>query len=124
VKRINHDVQAIGKYLLHAKSTAVWEYGQPGDLTNTEKEVVRFDGPNITVGLFDGPGATRYAMFANRDYRNPAKTPVKLETGGKPVQKLSKATGQWSAAATQDGKVVLDIAPGDGELYRWGAEGP
>jgi len=122
VKRINHDVQAIGKYLLHAKSTSVLEYGQPGDLTNTGKDVVRFDGPNITVGLFDGPGETRYALFANRDYRNPAKAPVKLETGGKPVQKLNRATGEWEGAATKDAKVLLDLSPGDGELYRWGSD--
>jgi hypothetical protein len=120
VKRINHDVQAIGKYLLHARSTAVWEYGQPGDLTNTEKDVVRFDGPNITVGLFDGPNGTRYAMFANRDYRNAAAAPVKLETGGKKIQLLDKKTGAWNdVALAADGKVQLNLAAGDGELYRW-----
>jgi hypothetical protein len=119
VKRINHDIQAIGKHLLDATSTSVFEYGQPGDTMNTGHDVVRFDGPHITVGLFDGPGETRYAMFANRDYRKPAEAPVKLDTRGKPVQHLDRKTGQWRDVALEDGKVKLKIAAGDGELYRW-----
>jgi hypothetical protein len=119
VKRVNRDVQAIGKYLLKAKSTAVIDYGQDGDTINTSKDAVRFDGPHITVGLFDGPGETRYAMFANRDYRNETTAPVTLETGGKKLQKLDKQTGEWGDVTLVDGKVVLKIAAGDGELYRW-----
>ena len=118
VKRINHDVQAIGKHLLKAKSTAVFEYGQPGDLTNTGKDVVMFDGPRITVGLFEA-GETRYAMFANRNYRNEAMTVVRIETGGKPMKGLEKKSGEWRDVALTDGKVPLKLAPGDGELYRW-----
>ena len=119
VKRINHDVQAIGKYLLKAKSTSVFEFGQPGDLTHTGKDVVTFDGPHITVGLFQGPGETRYAMFANRDYRNDTTAPLKLETDGKPLQHLDKNTGEWSDVALEAGKLQLKLAAGDGELYRW-----
>jgi hypothetical protein len=119
VKRINHDVQAIGKHLLKAKSTSVFEFGQPGDLTYTGKDVVRFDGPHITVGLFDGPGETRYAMFANRDYRNDVTAPVTLNTSGKKLQFLDKRTGEWGDVALVDGKVQLKLAAGDGELYRW-----
>jgi hypothetical protein len=58
-------------------------------------------------------------MFANRDYRNDASAPVKLETGGKPIEWLDKKTGEWSDAQLVDGKVQLKIAAGDGELYRW-----
>ncbi len=119
VKRINHDVQAIGKYLIDATSTDVFEYGQPGDRTDTGKDSVRFDGPNITVGLFDGPGETRYAMFANRDYRGDAAAPVKLDTSGKKLQLLDQRTGEWDDVALADGKVQLRLAAGDGELYRW-----
>jgi hypothetical protein len=119
VKRINRDVQAIGKHLLKATSTAVLDYGQGGDTINTGNDPVRFDGPHVTVGLFDGPGGTRYAMFANRDYRNPAATSVALATGGKKLQHLDKQTGEWVDAPLVDGKVPLKLAAGDGELYRW-----
>lgn len=119
VKRINHDVQSIGKHLLKATSTAVFEYGQPGDLMHTGKDVVRFAGPHITVGLFDGPGETRYALFANRDYRNDVTTPLTLETGGKTIQWLNRQTGEWGDITLVDGKLRLKLAAGDGELYRW-----
>jgi hypothetical protein len=118
VKRINHDVQAIGKHLLKAKSIGVFEYGQPGDLTNTGKDIVRFDGPHITVGLFEA-GETRYAMFANRDYRNAAATNVRLETAGKTIQQLDRKSGEWNPVTLKDGKLSLNLAAGDGELYRW-----
>jgi hypothetical protein len=119
VKRINRDVQAIGKYLLQAKSTSVQEIGQPGDTTHTGKDAFTFDGPHVTVGLFDGAEGTRYAMFANRDYRNAADTRLKLATGGKPLQHLDKQSGEWRDVALHDGKVQLKLAAGDGELYRW-----
>jgi hypothetical protein len=119
VKRINRDVQAIGKYLLKATSTAVQEIGQAGDTMNTGKDAFTFDGPHVTVGLFNGPGATRYAMFANRDYRNATETRAKLETGGKPLQQLDKKSGEWRDVVLDAGKVRLSLAAGDAELYRW-----
>ena len=119
VKRINHDVRAIGTYLLKAKSIDVWEYGQAGDRTNTEKDIVRFDGPNITVGLFEAPEKVRYVMFANRDYRKPADTSVKIDTDGKTLEQLNKQTGAWGIVERVEGKVWLKLAAGDGELFRW-----
>jgi hypothetical protein len=59
-------------------------------------------------------------MFANRDYRNAAAAPQKMETGGKKIQLLDKKTGAWNdVALAADGKVQLNLAAGDGELYRW-----
>jgi hypothetical protein len=127
IKRINHDVQAIGRHLIKAKSAGVFEYGQPGDATHTGgTNPVRFDGPAITAGWFE-EGSTRYALFANRDYRKPAKTDVFVTTGGQPLEKLDKATGKWSrveASGPHESKVPLEIAAGDAELYRWQTRGP
>jgi hypothetical protein len=119
VKRINHDVQAIGKYLLKAKSLDVWEYGQEGDRTNTQKDIVRFDGPNITVGQFEAAENVRYVMFANRDYRKPADTSVVIDTDGKTLEQLNKQTGEWRVVERAEGKVRLKLGAGDGELFRW-----
>ncbi|HTL29931.1 MAG TPA: hypothetical protein VL282_11950 [Tepidisphaeraceae bacterium] len=117
VKRVNKDVQAIGKYLLKANSVSVFEYGQPGDFTNTGgSNPVSFTGPNITVGNFSH-GETRYVLFANRDYKEAVTKDVSIDTAGQKLEHLDKASGQWIA---EDGNgVVLKIAAGDGELYRW-----
>lgn len=124
VRRINRDVQTIGKYLLPATSLVAFEYGQPGDHTHTGTDLVRFEGPNITVGVFQHD-ATFYALFANRDYRREVSAPVFLDTGGGGLEKLSKADNTWSAIDAplegQERKVLLEIAAGDGELYRWPA---
>jgi hypothetical protein len=117
VKRINKDVQAIGKYLVKAKSESVFEYGQPGDLTNNGgANPVSFTGPNITVGNFS-KGRTRYVLFANRDYKNDVTKDVSIETGGAKLEHLDKASGQW--VAEEGHAPVLKIAAGDAELYRW-----
>lgn len=122
VQRINRDVQAIGKYLLPATSVAAFEFGQPGDQTNTGADIVRFEGPMITVGVFED-GATRYAIFANRDYRGEVAAEALIHTGGGGLERLRKTDGSWTAvdaaAAGQERKVPLKIAAGDGELYRW-----
>lgn len=122
VQRINRDVQAIGKYLLPATSVTAFEFGQPGDHTHTGDDIVRFEGPRITVGVF-ADGATRYAMFANRDYRSEVAAEVLVNTGGSPLEKLQKTDGSWiavdAASQGQERKVPLKIAAGDGELYRW-----
>lgn len=118
ITRVNHDVQAIGKYLLHATSTSTFQYGQDGDHTNTGKLPIRFDGTNITVGLFT-QDKTHYALFANRDYKKDVSTDVFLDTKGAAVKKLDKKTDQWAdieTAAKGESKVPLKINAGDAEL--------
>ncbi len=117
VKHVNKDVQAIGKYLIKAHSDSVFEYGQPGDFTNSGgANPVSFTGPNITVGNFTH-GNTHYVLFANRDYKNGVTKDVSIDNGGAKLEHLDKASGQWEA---EEGHApVLKIAAGDGELYRW-----
>ena len=117
IKRVNRDVQAIGKHLLHATSIGVMQQGRPGDQTNTLEDLpVDFDGPDITAGLF-ADGDARMMLLVNRDYRNAVDTPVRLKTNGKPLTKLDRATDKWMPVDRTE--VRLQLAPGDGELYRW-----
>lgn len=117
IKRVNRDVQAIGKHLLHATSIGVMQQGRPGDQTNTLEDLpVDFDGPDITAGLF-ADGDARMMLLVNRDYRNAVDTPVRLKTNGKPLTKLDRAMDKWMPVDRTE--VRLQLAPGDGELYRW-----
>lgn len=121
IKRVNQNTQTIGKYLLNATSVRSYQFGQGGDETNAGDFPIRFEGPNITVGLFQD-GSTHYVLFANRDYKNDTTKDVFLKTGGKPLKKLDKQNGQWNDDGMQSAsetKVSLHIAPGDGDLYRW-----
>jgi hypothetical protein len=122
-KRINKDVQTLGKYLLHATSTQAFEYGQPGDHSNIiGGDMVRFDGPHITVGIFQHD-ATRYVMLVNRDYQHAANGHAYILAGGAQLEMLNKVEDTWQPATAtpfEGGYVTLqyNLAAGDGELYR------
>lgn len=126
VKRINADVKSLGKYLLNAVPTAVFQTGtlSPGGTARQPGTPVNVTGPgDLTVGLFRAD-THLYALFTNRDYRAPIATDAALSAKGKQPQRLNKATGKWldvKAAPTPEGdlKVHVEIAAGDGELYRW-----
>jgi hypothetical protein len=126
IKNANHDIQAIGKYLLNATSLRSYQFGQGGDETHTADSPIRFEGPNITVGWFKDE-KTNYVMFANRDYKNDVTKDVFLKTGGQALKKLNKETDQWEDVAVGDGsgkssaeaKVSLHIEAGNADLYRW-----
>jgi hypothetical protein len=118
IKRVNRDVQAIGKHLLRATSLGVMQQGRPGDQTNTTDDLpVHFDGPNITCGYFKADNDAKLMLFVNRDYRNPVDTTVKLDAGSRPLKKLDRASGMW--VNVEENPVRLDLPPGDAELYRW-----
>ncbi len=117
VKRINADVQAVGKYLLPATCLGVLTQGpQPG-------VPARLPGAAMTVGLFSA-GRDHFALVANRDYKAAADTEVELTAGDRPIRRLDKATGRWTAVATEvvgagDVRVCVRVAAGDGELLQW-----
>jgi hypothetical protein len=119
VRRINADVRAIGRYLLPARSTNVYENGTLplGGTPPPPNATVTFDGTApITVGLFDDSPYT-YALLANRDYRNTTSTSAIFRTAG--LMRLDKATGGWmdvDLSGEQSTQILL--APGDAELYR------
>jgi len=103
VNHVNHDVQAIGRYLLHAVSISKPEI--QGDLT---------------VSLFDG-GEWRYALVANRNYK--AATDAKVPLDARDLIKvLDKKQGKWTSV---DGPTIsVHVNAGDAELYKWRKPAP
>ena len=123
VKRINRDVQTLGKYLLPATSTNVFQGGE-SDAIGSGCDLLRFEGTHLTVGVFEH-GRTCYALFTNRDYRNARAVDVELSTGGARLEMLDKTRDEWRPAGRAGADVLdlrVELAPGDGELYRWTAK--
>lgn len=126
VKRINADVQALGKYLIDAVPSGVFQTGNiaPGGRAREQGTPVRFPGAgDVTVGLFLRD-THLYVLFANRDYKKATVADVALTNGEHSVEKLNKSNGRWSGVKgkkNDDGDFLtsLDLAPGDAELYRW-----
>lgn len=127
VARINKDVRALSSWLYRAASVGVFQTGEvPPDGRGPQgTEPVRVLGNgDFTVGLF-ADGATRYALFANRDYKKEAQSDVLVLSGGVIPQRFDKATGLWApvqgAVAEAEGgvRVPMTLAAGDAELLRW-----
>jgi len=126
VKRINSDVQALGKYLIDAVPSSVFQAGKisPGGKPREAGTPVSVSGAgDLTVGLFRRD-THLYVMIANRDYRKPASTDVLFTNGELVIQRLDKSNGKWLAVKgvkTEDNefKTRVELAPADGELYRW-----
>lgn len=123
IKRVNRDVQAIGKHLLRATSISVMQQGRPGDQTHTLEDLpIDFEGPDITAGFFHD-GDARLLLLVNRDYRNPVETTTTINTSGKELHQLDRDHGEWKVvegASSADGiKVQLNFPAGDAQLFRW-----
>jgi hypothetical protein len=129
VQRVNADLRAIGKYLLGARSIAVYETGlnsNGGTPVPSNGLVQLQNAADVTIGVFSvgavpsSSSANRaLVMLASRDAASTVSARLKLAAAS--VQKLDKKTGSWGAAGSSSAsgafiemEVVLE--PGDGEL--------
>lgn len=116
VSGINADVLAVGKHLLNATCLGVLTGGPEPNVP------ARLPGAAVTVGVFR-TGGDHFAFVANRDYKAVTDAEVLLTTGGRPIRRLDKATGNWRDIAGEPAgaevRVKLRLAAGDGELVRW-----
>ena len=126
VRRINHDVHAIGHYLINSAPVAVFQTGEidQGGAPREQGTPVNVAGePNLTVGIFRND-THLYVLFTNRDYKAAVKVEALLSLGSNRPEHLDKATGRWSEVHGTPGpdgetKVAVDLGAADGELYRW-----
>jgi hypothetical protein len=118
VRAINADVQTIGRYLLDAQSTLVFENGTlpaGGTPPPTTSRVAISGTADITVGTY-ARGPYEYALLASRDYRNAISTGVTFKADV--LQRLDRTTDQWIDLDPSD-EVLVDLPPGDAHLFRF-----
>ncbi|MGC8667424.1 MAG: hypothetical protein ACP5VE_04825 [Chthonomonadales bacterium] len=126
VRRINADVRAIGRYLLNSVFVTVFQNGplSPGGTARQPGTPVAFrDQSEVTAGLFRAD-THLYTLLVNRNYKAAVTTEALFSCGSHRVQHLDRGTGRWievKGTRTADGdlSVLVTLAPGDGELYRW-----
>lgn len=125
VRRVNKDVQTIGKHLLKAEIIRTFEVGTPGDLTNTGgDQPIMVKSPNLTIGYFSKGETERLALIANRDYRSAISAEVHIDSKGNAIKRLDKKTGEWvNVDAKKDASsgltLTVQLDAGDADLYRW-----
>ncbi|HWB53004.1 MAG TPA: hypothetical protein VG722_02390 [Tepidisphaeraceae bacterium] len=109
VRRINHDLSALGNALLHADLIKCWTDKPPAKVVTISNAKVHW-----TVSLFQ-ENQMRYLFLANQDYRHAASSDLVIPTGGAALQQLNLKTGKFIPAKSNH----LELGPAEAALYRW-----
>ena len=118
VRRINTDIRTIGRYLLGAQSTLVFENGvlPSGGIGPPTNSPVELPGTaNITVGVFS-KGIYQYALLASRDYRSAVSASPKFKA--QVLERLDKRNDEW-IDIDPSVETRIELAPGDADLFRF-----
>jgi hypothetical protein len=120
VQRVSSDIRAIGKYLLGARSIAVYEkgIGSAGGAPPPATGLVTLSGAgdNVTIGLFSA-ATTNYAIIATRKLDN--LDLLTLAFTAQSVDQLDKSTGEWIPIdPSRFNGYEFKIDPGGAELFR------
>jgi hypothetical protein len=118
VRWINADIRTMGRHLLEAQSTLVFENGvlpMGGTPPPAHAPVRMSDAANVTVGLFS-KGQQEYALLASRDYRGLVSSLVRFQAQF--LQRLDRANDSWISLDPSI-EIRVDLAPGDAELFRF-----
>lgn len=123
VAALNAEIANFGPALMKLDSTAVY-HTEPLPI-GTEKvpasSPVQFTGKGeFVLGLFGRQGKTSAFMVVNRSYKQEAEAALKIELPGDKLQELDRTTGKWTAGPTlgPNREVKINLAPGDGRLFR------
>jgi hypothetical protein len=122
VKSINADARAIGTELLAVQSWATFHTGESAQYPPPPRCPITADAAGkLTIGVFKSGDGKTFALVANRDYRKPIETAVRIEDTPHAVMSFDPATGKWSRPARQQprGTVLLTLPAGGGVLLRW-----
>jgi hypothetical protein len=124
IRRINHDVNAIGPLLVRLHSTGVWHTapipdgaeGLPAGAT-----IAASDG--LAIGAFaeSTPGA-EYLLVVNKSVEKPTWAVMSLNGVGWSVEMFDREARRWSVVGVADAgdriRIEFILPPGDGALLR------
>jgi hypothetical protein len=123
IAKINSEINALGPELLKLDSTGVYHtpplpYGTQAPPADSPVQFV--GGGEFVLGLFGKDGKTTAFMVVNRSYQKEAEATLKVTLPGSRLQQLDHKTGKWVDVFTlgADRRVRLQLAPGDGRLFR------
>ncbi|MCE5276464.1 MAG: hypothetical protein ABFD92_19445 [Planctomycetaceae bacterium] len=134
VAAINAEINRLGPALMELESTAVYHtapvpYGTQTAPADAPVQVT--GGGEFVLGLFGKAKAatetkapvalkTTAFMIVNRNYKQPGEATLKVRPPVRALQELDRTSGRWIAGPALDpnGQIKVDLAPGDGRLFR------
>lgn len=119
---LNHEINALAPQLLKLTSTAVYQSDPLPAGTQSIKDgcPMKADGGQYVIGMFKENGKQDAFMVVNRDYKNASSAKLTLNMGkGKLMEySLSKRAWVMSQRVKPGSKVVVDLIPGGGKLFK------
>lgn len=123
VKRINAEVLKFAPTLMRLKSVAVYHTAPvpAGAKELPDRGLIRIDGGEFVVGQFDSDDGHRYAMFVNRNLKEPAKAKITFSQKVRLLE-VSRESGGLRGVLTRDNGAGTTwntgFAPGQAVLVR------
>ena len=122
VKKLNHEMQTLGKTLLTLTSTGVYHAGEMprgGRPVPVDAALQLPADQPLMVGFFQQDGtADEFAIVVNRDFAKPVECDITAGAKVKDVLMVNAADGAESAPPLTDGTMHLCLQPGEGRLFR------
>jgi hypothetical protein len=121
VKQLNGETRVLGKTLLGLTSTGVYHTGAvPAGCTRLGGDApIQLPGDlPLLIGFFTDAKDQQYALVANRDHAKPVEVTLALKPHVTGLTGISPADGSDKPVVLADGKAKLNLAAGDGRLFR------
>ncbi len=122
VATLAHEIDALSPALMKLDTLGVYHAGA----LPLGTEAVPADCPvqfaedgEFVLGLFGANGKPSAFMVVNRKYDAAATARLRLPEKATRIEEFDRATKKWVAAGARDGALTVQLAPGDGRLFRW-----
>ena len=120
VSKINHEVLALGKVLIGCDALEIYLNGETWGQQSIPEDfpLQPDDNKNYTVSLLkDKESGRNYLMVVNNNFSKKQTLSLRLDASITSLQRVSKTDGTLSAVDIGGGKLTLELAAGDGELF-------
>ena len=120
VSTVNHEVLALGNVLINCDALEVYLNGETWGQDSIPEDfpVQSADNKNYTISLLKSREDGRnYIMVVNNDFSRKQTVTLEFDASITSLSKVSKKDGSLSAVTFDGGKLKLELAAGDGELF-------
>jgi hypothetical protein len=113
IKRVNFDLQAIGSILIKAKSSEMFP------AKDQAKAPLEIKGGDALITTFRSEDRHTIAMIVNSSWEKPLKAMATPRNNVDKAEAFDRVAKKW--APLVNGKLQLNLGPGDAVLVRWPA---
>lgn len=120
VSKINHEVLALGKVLIGCDALEIYLNGETWGQESIPEDfpLQPEDDKNYTVSLLkDRENGRNYLMVVNNNFSKKQTLSLAFDSQITSLERVSKTDGTLSAVSLDGGKLTLELAAGDGELF-------